>query len=187
MTQMRPDKAALGRLKRGLHNPKVLPKRPSKRQRRAAGRSDDDDPYGREGPGPKTTGDPFGDDNADATRLQTEAEVRARELAGRDLELDPGAGPKTKSSTSSSTPASPALPSPAISLVETAPESPVELVTGPGGEALPVRVRYDSSGDESERRERRVRRGERERYERAREEDEWQEDEVEDPTQGKEG
>ena len=187
MTQMRPDKAALGRLKRGLHNPKVLPKRPSKRQRRAAGRSDDGDPYGREGPGPKTTEDPFGDGNADATRLQVEAEVRAGDREVRDRELDPETRPKTRFSTSSSKPASPAPPSPAISLVETAPESPVELVTGPGGEALPIRVRDDSSGDDSERRERRERRGERERDEGAREEDEWDEDDVEDPTQGKEG
>ena len=188
VTQMRPDKTALGRLKRGLHNPTVRPKRLTKRQRKEAGRPDDDDAYGcREGPGPRTTWDPFGDGNADATRRQAEAEVRAREVA-RDLELDPGAGPKTKSSTSSSTPASPALPSPAISLVEIASDSPVELVTGPGGEVLTARQEADeSSGNESGGRERGWRRGRRERDERAREEEEWEEDKAEDQVEGKEG
>ena len=133
VTQMRPDQAALGRLRRGLQNPKVILKRPSKRQRRAAGRSNDDDPYRWEGPGPKTTGegDPFGDDNADATRLQAEADARARDREVRDRELDPETGPKTRSSTSSSTSASPAPPSPALSLAETPPDSPV-VRFGPG-------------------------------------------------------
>ena len=51
VTQMRPDRAALGRLKHGLHNPKVKVKRLTKRQRQEAGRSDDEDPYCRDGPG----------------------------------------------------------------------------------------------------------------------------------------
>ena len=104
-------------------------------------------------------------------------------MGGR--ELDPGTGPKTRSSTSSATSASTAPPSPAISLIETPPECPVKFASGPGGEALPVKD-Y-SSGDDSDRRERRQKRGERERDEDAVEEDEWEENDGEDPTQGKEG
>ena len=128
VTQMRPNKETYGRLRHGLHPPTTKPKRATKRQRQEAARSDDDDPYCTTG----TTEDPFGDNNADATRLQSEADARARDSEVKNRGLDQETGPKTRSSTSSSTAASSTPPSPAISLVETPQDSPVELASYAG-------------------------------------------------------
>ena len=169
VTQMRPNKETFGRLKQGLYPPTNKAKRATKRQRQEVARSNDDDFYGRNGPGPCITADPFGDNNADATRFQAEAEARARDIELRNRLPDQETGPKTRSSTSSAIAASSAPPSPAISLVETPQDSPVELASYAGGRALPVKG--DSSGEDSDRRERRERRGDRRGDEEAEEEE----------------
>ena len=151
-------------------------------------RSNDDDFYGRNGPGPCITADPFGDNNAGDARIQAEADVRARDIEVRNRLPDQETRPKTRSSTFSAIAASSAPPSPAISLVETPQDSPVEMVSYADGR-VPAAKDY-SSGEDRDRRERRLRRRDRrgddeaeEEYEEAEED----ENEEEDPPQRKEG
>ena len=188
VTQMQPDKEAYGRLTQGLYPPVGKAKKLTKRQKLEAAKANDEDWYGITGPGPCTTADPFGDNNAGDTRIQAEADARARDLEVRNRLPDQEARPKTRSSTSSAIAASSAPPSPAISLVETPPDSPVEFATYADGRG-PANIDY-SSGEDSDRRERRLRRGDRkgddeaeEEYEEAEEE----ENDEEDPPQRKEG
>ena len=189
VTQMRPDKEAYGRLTQGLYPPVGKAKKLTKKQKLDALKANDVDWYGTNGPKPCTTADPFGDDNAGDTRLQAEADARARDLAVRKVNglPDQEAGPKTRSSTSSATAASSRPPSPAISLVESPPESPVEYAKHADGRGLIVKD-Y-SSGEDSDRRERRRRRGriEDDEAEEEDEEAEEKENDEEDPPQGKEG
>ena len=181
VTQMRPNNETYGRLKQGLCPPTGKAKKTTKRQRQEAARANDEDWYGRNGPGPCTTADPFGDNNAGDARIQAEADVRARDIEVRNRLPDQETRPKTRSSTSSAIAASSAPPSPAISLVETPQDSPVELVSFADGRVPPVKG--DSSGEDSDRRERRLRRGDR----RGDEEAEEEENDGEDPPQRKEG
>ena len=97
------------------------------------------------------------------------------------------AGPKTRSSTSSAPAARSPPPSPAISLIESPPDSPVENAKYADGRALPAKA-YPSEED-SDREEARRRRG---RFgdDEADEEEEGAEEEENDeadPSQGKEG
>ena len=195
VTQMRPNNETYGRLKQGLCPPTGKAKKLTKRQRQEAAKANDEDWYGRNGPRPCTTADPFGDNNAGDARIQAEADARARDIEVRNRLPDQETRPKTRSSTSSAIAASSAPPSPAISLVETPQDSPVEMVSYADGR-VPAAKDY-SSGEDRDRRERRLRRGERggddeaeEEDEEAEEEDEEAEEdenEEEDPSQRKEG
>ena len=189
VTQMRPDEETYGRLMQALRPPGGKTKKLTKKQKLDARKDNDEDWYGNNGPKPCTTADPFGDDNADGTRLQAEADARARDLAVRKVNGLPNqeARPKTRSSTSSATAARSLPPSPAISLVESPPDSPVEYAKYADGRDRPAKD-Y-SSGEDSDLRGRRNDRGrfgddEAEEDEEGAEEEE---NEEADPPQGKEG
>ena len=149
-TQIRPDDETYGRLTQGLRAPAVRPKRQklTKRQKLEARKENEEDWYGL-GEG-CTTADPYGDDNADAVRLQAEADARARDIALKKVNSlpDQEAGPKTRSSTSGATTASSRPPSPAISLVVSTPDSSVEYATFSDGRTVPVKDH--SSGEDSD-------------------------------------
>jgi hypothetical protein len=149
-TQIRPDKETYGRLAKGLRAPASQPKRQklTKRQKQEAREANDDNWYGLGGV--CTTADPYGDDNADAVRLQAEADARARDIALKKVNSlpDQEAGPKTRSSTSGATTASSRPPSPAISLVVSTPDSSVEYATFSDGRTVPVKDH--SSGEDSD-------------------------------------
>ena len=158
-TQIRPDKETYGRLAKGLRAPAGLPKRQklTKRQKQEAREANDDDWYGVGGV--CTTADPYGDGNADAVRLQAEADARARDLALKKVNSlpDQEARPKTRSSTSGATTASSRPPSPTISLVDSPQDSPVEYIKYADGRDRPVKA-YPSEED-SDHEEARRRRG----------------------------
>ena len=187
--QMRPDEETYGRLAQELRAPAVRPKRQklTKKQKLEARKGNDEDLYGQDEA--CTTADPFGNDNADGTRLQAEADARARDIAVRKVNGLPNqeAGPKTRSSTSSAPAARSPPPSPAISLIESPPDSPVEYAKYADGRDRPVKD-Y-SSGEDSDLRGRRRDRG-RSGDEEAEEDPEGaeeEENEEADPPQGKEG
>ena len=135
-----------------------------------------------------TTADPYGDGNADAVRLQAEADARARDIAVRKVNSLPNqeAGPKTRSSTASAPTAGSPPPSPAISLIVSTPDSPVEYARYADGRNLPVKDH--SSGEDSDLGGRRRDRGRivDEEAEEAEEGGEDEENEEADPTPGKE-